>query len=99
MTINVSIIGLGLIGGSLGLALNRNRNVHVTGFDNSYGTMQEAYRRGIIDETAGSIHKVGEEADVIIFATPVNTTVRLLKEVPTWKLKDNVIISDTGSTK
>lgn len=99
MTINVSIIGLGLIGGSLGLALKRNRNVHVTGFDNSYGTMQEAYRRGIIDKIAVSIHKVSQEADVIIFATPVNTTARLLKEVPTWKLKDNVIISDTGSTK
>lgn len=99
MTIRVSIIGLGLIGGSLGLALKRNRDVHVTGFDNSYGTMQEAYRRGIIDTIAASLHKVGEEADVIIFATPVNTTVRLLKELPTWRLKENVIISDTGSTK
>lgn len=99
MTIHVSIIGLGLIGGSLGLALKRDRNVHVTGFDNSYGTMQEAYRRGIIDTIAASLHKAGEEADIIIFATPVNTTVRLLKELPNWKLKENVIISDTGSTK
>lgn len=99
MTINVSIVGLGLIGGSLGLALKRNRNVQVTGFDNSYGAMQEAYRRGIIDIIAPSIHKVSENADVIIFATPVNTTVRLLQEVPKWQLKENVIISDTGSTK
>ncbi len=99
MKINVSIIGLGLMGGSLGLALKRNQNVHITGFDNSYGAMQEAYRRGIIDTIAASIQKVGEEADVIIFATPVNTTVRLLQEVPNWPLKDNVIISDTGSTK
>lgn len=99
MKVNVSIIGLGLIGGSLGLALKRNQNVHITGFDNSYGAMQEAYRRGIIDTIAASIQKVGEEADIIIFATPVNTTVRLLKELPTWRLKENVIISDTGSTK
>ena len=49
--------------------------------------MQEAYRRGIIDTIAVSIDRVSEDADVIIFATPVNTTVRLLKEVPTWTLK------------
>lgn len=99
MKINVSIIGLGLIGGSLGLALKRNREVHVTGFDNSYGAMQEAYRRGIIDTIAVSLDRVSEDADVIIFATPVNTTVRLLADVPNWTLKKDVIITDTGSTK
>lgn len=99
MTIHVSIIGIGLIGGSLGLALKRNRDVHITGFDNSYETMQEAYRRGIIDTIAASLPKAGEEADIIIFATPVNTTVRLMQELPNWNLKENVIISDTGSTK
>lgn len=99
MKINVSIIGLGLIGGSLGLALKRNRDVHVTGFDNSYGAMQEAYRRGIIDTIAVSLDQVSEDADVIIFATPVNTTVRILKDVSSWRLKKDVIITDTGSTK
>lgn len=99
MKTNVSIIGLGLIGGSLGLALKRDRTIHVTGFDNSYSAMQEAYRRGIIDTIAPSIEHVSKHADVIIFATPVNTTVRLLKDLPKWKLKKDVIISDTGSTK
>jgi len=99
MSTNISIIGLGLIGGSLGLALKRNPDIHITGFDNSYSTMQEAYRRGIIDTIAASLEAAAAEADVIIFATPVNTTVRLLKEVPKWPLKENVIISDTGSTK
>ena len=99
MRINVSIIGLGLIGGSLGLALKRDPDVHITGFDNSYSTMQEAYRRGIIDTIAASLEIASEQADVIIFATPVNTTVQLLKEVPQWLLKKDVIITDTGSTK
>lgn len=99
MTIHVSIVGLGLIGGSLSLALKRNPNVVITGFDNSYGTMQEAYRRGMIDHISASLHKVGEAADVLIFATPVNTTVRLLQDVPNWQLKKGVVISDTGSTK
>ena len=99
MKTNVSIVGLGLIGGSLGLALKRNPDIVVTGFDNSYSTTQEAFRRGIIDTIAPSIDSASEHADVIIFATPVNTTVRLLQEVPNWKLKKGVIITDTGSTK
>ena len=50
MNDNVAIIGLGLIGGSLALALKRgSRNIHITGFDRSYATADEAYRRGIID--------------------------------------------------
>lgn len=99
MTTTISIIGLGLIGGSLGLALKRNPDVHIIGFDNSYSTMQEAYRRGIIDTIAPSIDKASEHADIIIFATPVNTTLKLMAEVPNWKLKKEVIITDTGSTK
>ena len=79
--------------------MKRNRDIEVTGFDNSYSTTQEAFRRGIIDVIAPSIDSASEHADVIIFATPVNTTVRLLQEVPNWKLKKGVIVSDTGSTK
>jgi len=99
MRTNVAIIGLGLIGGSLGLALKRDPDVHITGFDNSYSTMQEAYRRGIIDTIAVSLENAIVHADVIIFATPVNTTIRLMKEIVEWELKKDVIISDTGSTK
>lgn len=99
MKTKVSIIGLGLIGGSLGLALKRDPDVHITGFDNSYSTMQEAYRRGIIDVIAPSIHSAAENADIIIFATPVNTTLKLMEDIPNWQLKEDVIITDTGSTK
>lgn len=99
MKTHIAIVGLGLIGGSLGLALKRTQQVTITGFDNSYETMQEAYRRGIIDHISASLPKVGEEADIIIFATPVNTTVRLMQEIPNWSVKDHVIFTDTGSTK
>jgi prephenate dehydrogenase len=99
MSTNVTIIGLGLIGGSLGLAFKRNRDVHVTGFDQSSATLEEAYRRGIIDLIAPSVEEACEHADVIIFATPVNTTVGMMGKAATWKLKDTVIMTDTGSTK
>lgn len=97
---NVTIIGLGLIGGSLGLALKRGGDgIHITGFDRSYATADEAYRRGIIDTVAPSVKAACEKADFIIFATPVNTTVALMEEAAEWTLKDDVIITDTGSTK
>ena len=61
--------------------------------------MQEAYRRGIIDTIPASLEAACEHADIIIFATPVNTTVKLMREAAKWKLKKDVIITDTGSTK
>lgn len=99
MKINVSIIGLGLIGGSLAMALKRNQDVVVKGFDRSYKSADEAYRRGIIDEVAPSVKSAAKDADFLIFAVPVAATTSLLKEAADWELKQNVIITDTGSTK
>ena len=99
MKTTVSIIGLGLIGGSLGLALKRNPDIHIIGFDRSYATADEAFRRGIIDTVAPSAKSASEQADFVIFATPVNTTVALFEEALDWDFKENAIVSDTGSTK
>ena len=99
MKLNVTIIGLGLIGGYLGLALKRDPEVQVTGYDRSFSTLDQAFRRGIIDTIATSIENACEQADVIIFATPVNTTVALMKQAAEWLVKEDVIMTDTGSTK
>lgn len=99
MKINVSIIGLGLIGGSLGLALKRDPELYVTGYDRSFSTLDQAFRRGIIDKIATSIENACEQADVVVFATPVNTTVAMMQQASEWTLKDGVILTDTGSTK
>ncbi|KAA0966131.1 prephenate dehydrogenase [Sporosarcina sp. ANT_H38] len=96
---NVAIIGLGLIGGSLGLALKRNPGLQVTGYDRSFSTLEQAFRRGIIDRIATSVENACEHADVIIFATPVNTTVKMMHQAVDWNLKEDVIMTDTGSTK
>ncbi len=95
----VAIIGLGLIGASLGLALKRDPEVRVIGYDRSFSTLDQAFRRGIIDTIATSIENACEHADVIIFATPVNTTVAMMQQAVEWKVKENVIMTDTGSTK
>ena len=99
MTTHVSIIGLGLIGGSLALALKRDPSIIVTGFDRSYKSADEAYRRGIIDEVAPSVKLAAKSADFLIFAVPVAATTELLIESVKWDLKKSVIVTDTGSTK
>ena len=99
MSSKIAIIGLGLIGGSLGLALKRDPSNFIIGFDRSYSAADEAYRRGIIDSIAVSAQSAAEQSDIVIFATPVNTTVKLMYEALQWKLKKTVILTDTGSTK
>lgn len=95
----VFIIGLGLIGGSLALGLKRNPETFIIGYDADSHTLRTAKRIGIIDEMAVHMKDASELADVIIFATPVNETIRLMQEMHNWQLKKNVIVSDTGSTK
>lgn len=95
----VFIIGLGLIGGSLALGLKRNKEVKIIGYDANAHTLQTAKRISVIDEIAKNIEDGTEFADIIVFATPVSETIRLMNELPKWQLKNEVIITDTGSTK
>ncbi|WP_342600863.1 prephenate dehydrogenase [Psychrobacillus sp. FSL H8-0483] len=95
----VLIIGLGLIGGSLALGLKRNEEITIIGHDSYSHTLQTAKRIGVIDEMAVQIRDATECADVIVFATPVSETIRLMKEMPNWHIKKHVIVTDTGSTK
>ncbi|MFC7365624.1 MULTISPECIES: prephenate dehydrogenase [Bhargavaea] len=98
--LKAAIIGLGLIGGSLALAIQRHGNVTVTGFDADPVTLREAQTLGVIHHSAGSAAEAAEGCDYIFFATPVNETVRMLKEAASgWNLKEGAILSDTGSTK
>lgn len=99
MTKHILIIGLGLIGGSLAKALQRNRDVHVAGYDSSALTSRKAFKMGIIHSSPPSLEQAASEADVIIFATPVGATIKLMEQSKYWKLKDDVILTDTGSTK
>ncbi|QFF98711.1 prephenate dehydrogenase [Psychrobacillus glaciei] len=95
----VFIIGLGLIGGSLALGLKRNKDISIIGYDAQSQTLQTAQKIGVIDEMASHMEEGAALADVIIFATPVNETIRLMHEMSKWSLKKQVIVTDTGSTK
>lgn len=99
MNQTIFIVGLGLIGGSLALSLKRNEHVTIIGYDAHTPSLRTAKRIGVIDEMAVHIKEAAELADIIVFATPVNETISLMNELSSWRLKEQVIVTDTGSTK
>jgi len=95
----VLLIGVGLIGGSLALAMKKHRHVTVVGADINTNEVQVANQLGIIDYVAEDIKTEAAQADYIVLATPVEYTTAWIHDLSTWKLKETVIVTDVGSTK
>jgi prephenate dehydrogenase len=95
----VAVVGLGLMGGSLAAALRARGSVRrVVGIARRVETVVEASARGFIDEgTCDPVAGVSD-ADVVIFGTPVQTTLALLNSLGPF-LRSGSIVSDMGSTK
>jgi prephenate dehydrogenase len=95
----VLLIGVGLIGGSLALAMKKHRHVTVVGADIDTNEVQVANQLGIVDYVAEDIKTEAAQADYIVLATPVEYTTAWIHDLSTWKLKETVIVTDVGSTK
>jgi prephenate dehydrogenase len=96
---NVTIIGVGLIGGSLAKVL-RTKNLagRITGAGRSRATLELALKIGVIDGMGhGSAHAV-EEADLVILASPVGTFEAIVREIAPH-LRPGTILTDVGSVK
>ena len=94
----ITIIGVGLIGGSLGLALKEKKpNFKIIGIDKQE-IIEKAIIRGAIDEGAINLKEGIKEADVVILATPVKIILDLLPQINSF-LKKGCLVTDTGSTK
>ncbi len=96
----LAIIGLGLIGGSLGLALKRAKlkDLEIVGFDLEWGVGSNARRKGVIDVEARSLAEVAEGAAVVVVATPISQMRRVFEEI-TASLGEGAVVTDTASTK
>jgi prephenate dehydrogenase len=95
----VFIVGLGLIGGSIALAIRKEHNVHIRGFDISEEQLRIALSLKVIDEAVSSLKEGVVDADLIIFATPVLKTEQLVQDIARFELKAGAIVTDVGSTK
>jgi prephenate dehydrogenase len=95
----VTIVGFGLIGGSLALALRRSGQVHVTAIDRepvlARPEAQTAADARLALDDSEALKAALEQADVTVLAVPVGTIVRLLP----WSLTHARVVTDCGSTK
>ncbi|MFC5714232.1 prephenate dehydrogenase [Thalassorhabdus alkalitolerans] len=99
MSRKVCVVGLGLIGGSIALAIQREHDAFIIGVEVDENQLKLAESLKIIDQGTRSLAEGVCEADLIIFATPVTKTEELVESLKDEKLKPGVIITDVGSTK
>ena len=95
----VAIVGVGLIGGSIGLALRaRGRCDRVIGIGRSEERLAEAVRLGAIDEGTTALARGVAEAHVVVVCTPVTRIAGDVRNAAALGPED-VLITDAGSTK
>ncbi len=94
----ISIIGVGLIGGSLALTLRHKVALErVYGVDFSVRNLEIAVSKGIIDE-AVTMQFAATNSDILFVAVPVDSTLNIVIELLD-KIPDHAIVVDLGSTK
>ena len=96
----ITIVGLGLIGGSLGLALKaaRLKNVEIVGHDRDAEVTARARKRGAIDQAEWNLISAVRTADMLIIATPVQAVREVFTQVA-QHLPEGCVVTDTASTK
>jgi len=95
----VAVIGVGLMGGSLGLAARELAGVRrVVGYSRSPATLAAALERGAITEAAASLEEAASAADLVFVCTPVRLVVEHVRRAHAVAGPD-AVVSDVGSTK
>ena len=95
----VAIIGLGLLGGSVGLAVRESLpGVATTGFDADPGVRERARERGLVQHVAEDAAEAVRGADLVILCVPVGAMRRAAEAIAPG-LSPHTIVSDVGSSK
>jgi cyclohexadieny/prephenate dehydrogenase len=95
----VAIIGLGLLGGSIGLAIAQHLpHIVTTGYDNDVDVRRRAVERGLVGEVCATAAGAANDADLVILCVPVGAMVGAAGEIAA-SLKEGAIVSDVGSSK
>lgn len=96
----IAIIGLGLIGGSIGLGLKRSgvQDLKIVGIPRREETLRQAIELGAIDEGTTDHIKGVVDADLVFICTPINLILPVINEI-SKSLKKGAVVTDVGSSK
>lgn len=95
----VAIVGVGLIGGSLGMALRERRLAEtVVGVGRNADSLQKAVHLGAIDSFSTDFADGVQNADLVVLATPIGQILADIEKLP-GLLSPGAIVTDVGSTK
>jgi len=94
----VAVLGVGLIGGSIGLTARRRAQAHVCGYDPDPDVLARALELGAIDASAEDLAGAVAGADVVFVATPVGVLAETVAAALAAAAGD-CVVSDVGSTK
>lgn len=96
----IAIVGLGLIGTSIGLGLQRQKrkDVEIIGHDREPVVAGRARQRGAVDRISWSLPNTVEGAKLVIIATPVQAVREVLEHIAPV-LSEGAVVTDTASTK
>ncbi|HEX3692830.1 MAG TPA: prephenate dehydrogenase/arogenate dehydrogenase family protein [Solirubrobacteraceae bacterium] len=94
----MAVLGVGLIGGSIGLAARQRLGAHVVGLDADGSALLRAREIGAIDESAGDVGAAMSGADYAFVATPVGSVVHVAGTALSLAGPD-CVVTDVGSTK
>jgi prephenate dehydrogenase len=94
----VAVIGVGLIGGSIGLAARERLGATVRGYDAGDGVLDRARERGAVDEACTTVAEAVAGAETVFVAVPVGAVVSTVAEALA-AAGPECVVSDVGSTK
>jgi prephenate dehydrogenase len=94
----IAVLGVGLIGGSIGLAARRRAGAQVCGFDPDAAVLARALELGAIDAVAGDVSAAVDGADVVFAAAPVGVLADTVAQALA-AAGPQCVVSDVGSTK
>jgi len=94
----IAVLGVGLIGGSIGLAARRRANAEVCGYDPDERVLANALELGAIDTAAADVAGAVRDAEVVFVAAPVGALVEMVR-LALESAGPECVVSDVGSTK
>src|SRR5689334_7381836 len=95
----ITIIGTGLIGSSIGLALKAAKvGYEIVGHDREHSEATLAKKKGAIDKAEWNLPNTVEGSSLIILAVPVGAIEKLLQDITPY-LAQGAVVTDTASTK